>query len=165
MASMGSLARRRTENVHGELLPLLQIAERRANGGMMKRPAHASRHRSRMHDGTQLSSVARWLAAVLMVGVGVVAPQRRAGAAGFALREESAKLMGMAYAGTAAVAEDATTGFYNVAGLTRIRQGSVVGTVTGVLLNLDFHATDSTVFGQPVSGTTNVDPTRNVAIP
>src|SRR5262245_4399464 len=131
----------------------------------MKRPARASHRMYRIYDGSQLSLVMRSLAAVLVVGVGVVGPQRRAVASGFALREESAKLMGMAYAGTAAVAEDATTGFYNVAGLTRIRQGSLVGTVTGVLLNLDFHADSSTAFGQPVSGTTDADPTRNVAIP
>lgn len=71
----------------------------------------------------------------------------------------------MAYAGTAALAEDATSGYYNVAGLTRIKQGSVVGTVTGFLLTLDFHPTSSTVYGQPVSGSTGVDPTRNVLVP
>jgi long-chain fatty acid transport protein len=107
----------------------------------------------------------RWLATVLLVAMGVIAPPRRAGASGFALREESAKLMGTAYAGTAAVADDASDGFYNVAGLTRIRQGSVVGTVTGFLLNLDFHATSATAFDQPVSGARNLEPTRNAVVP
>ncbi|MEO8603886.1 MAG: OmpP1/FadL family transporter [bacterium] len=86
-------------------------------------------------------------------------------ASGFALNEENAKLMGMAFAGTAALAEDATSGYYNVAGLTRIKQGSFAGTVTGYLLNLDFQATSSDVYGQPVSGTAAVDPTRNAVVP
>ena len=81
------------------------------------------------------------------------------------MNESSARLMGTAFAGTAALAEDATTGYFNVAGLTRIRQGSVAGTVTGYLLNLDFHGSSATVAGQPVFGATDVDPTRNAAVP
>jgi long-chain fatty acid transport protein len=100
-----------------------------------------------------------------MLTFGVAALPTPVFASGFALNEESAKLMGMAYAGTGALAEDATSGFYNVAGLTRTRQGSFVGNVTGFLLNQDFHATSSTVAGQPVSGATDVDPTRNAAVP
>lgn len=104
------------------------------------------------------------LAALLATGAGVLAPQR-ARASGFALNEESARLMGTAYAGTAALAEDATSGYYNVAGLTRIKQGSFVGNVTGFLLNLDSQTTSSSVYGKPVSGITEVDPTRNAVVP
>jgi long-chain fatty acid transport protein len=104
------------------------------------------------------------LAALLVICAGTMLA-RRASASGFALNEQSAKLMGMAYSGTAALAEDASTGYYNVAGLTRIRQGSLAGTVTGFLLDIDFRASSSTVAGQPVSGETDVDPSRNVAVP
>ena len=117
------------------------------------------------NDGATIRVRMRWVAVLVVVGIGAVAPARRSDASGFALREESAKLMGMAYAGSAAVAEDASDGFYNVAGLTRIRQGSVVGTVTGFLLNLDFHASSATVFNVPVPGTPNAEPTRNAVVP
>jgi long-chain fatty acid transport protein len=103
-------------------------------------------------------------AALLLAAIVVSAPEC-ARASGFALNEESAKLMGMAYAGTAALAEDATAGYYNVAGLTRIQQGSLVGSITGLFLDLNFRATDASVFGQPVSGVTALSPSRNVAIP
>ena len=110
-------------------------------------------------------ALTRGVVGVLLIAwVGALMPVRVL-ASGFALNEESGKLMGMAFAGTAALADDATSGYYNVAGLTRIKQGSFSGTVTGYLLNLDFHATSSTVFGQPVSGSTDADPTRNTAVP
>jgi len=86
-------------------------------------------------------------------------------AAGFALNEDSARVLGTAFAGSAAIAEDATTGYYNVAGLSRIEHGSVAGSVTGLLPNLDFNSTQSTVFGQPVSGDRHAEPTRDVVIP
>jgi len=132
----------------------------------MKRRMRA-RHRGRKHGGWQLASTTRVIsrvAALLVACVGTMGPHR-ASASGFALNEQSAKLTGMAFAGTAALAEDATSGYYNVAGLTRIKQGSFAGTVTGFLLDLDFHATSSTVFGQPVTGGTDADPLRNVAVP
>ena len=122
---------------------------------------------SRLHGGWPqrwTRRVTTHLAALLVICAGPMLA-RRASASGFALNEQSAKLMGMAYSGTAALAEDATTGYYNVAGLTRIRQGSLAGTVTGFLLDIDFRATSSTVAGQPVSGETDVDPSRNVAVP
>ena len=43
-----------------------------------------------------------------------------AGASGFALLEQSASRLGTAFAGTAAAADDATTLFFNPAGMTLI---------------------------------------------
>lgn len=115
---------------------------------------------------TQSSVATRPWAVVALAALLVGAlPAARAHASGFALNEASARLMGTAYAGSAALAEDATTGYYNVAGLTRIKQGSLAGTITGYLLALDFEATSATDYGMPVSGGRDVDPTRDAVIP
>lgn len=53
-------------------------------------------------------------------------------AAGFQLNEQNVTNLGLAYSGTAALAEDASTGFYNPAGLTRIPDGQVV--LSGVVI-------------------------------
>src|SRR4051812_12011031 len=50
-----------------------------------------------------------------------IAPQ--AGAAGFALYEQGVSGMGNAYAGAAAAAEDATTVWWNPAGMSRLASG------------------------------------------
>ena len=64
-----------------------------------------------------------------------------ASAAGFALIEQSASGMGNAFAGAAATAEDASTVFYNPAGMSRI-QGMQI-TVGGHLINLSAKFSDS----------------------
>lgn len=56
-------------------------------------------------------------------------------AAGFQLNEQNVTNLGLAYSGTAALAEDATTGYYNPAGLTRIPNGQVV--LSGVVIESD----------------------------
>jgi long-chain fatty acid transport protein len=111
-------------------------------------------------------AIAIGLGSAALVGICIGVPARCAHASGFQLHESSARLLGTAFAGSAALAEDATTGYYNVAGLTRIEHGSVAGSVTGFLLNLDFQAKDSTIFGAtPVSGDPHADPTRNAVVP
>jgi long-chain fatty acid transport protein len=83
----------------------------------------------------------------------VVAPGL-AHAGGFQLNEMGPKFLGTALAGTAALADDATTGFFNVAGLTRIKYGSLTGAASGVLLNLDLTAQEATTLDGtvPVTG-------------
>jgi len=91
---------------------------------------------------------------------------RTAHAAGYALYEQSTRLMSTAYAGTTVVAEDASTGFYNAAGLTRIPYGNITGVGTGYLLSSQFEATSSTTqqpFFHPVVGATENDPTVSAA--
>ncbi len=57
-------------------------------------------------------------------------------ASGFAIQEQNVTNLGLAYSGTAALAEDASTGFYNPAGLTRLGESEIV--LSGILINGDF---------------------------
>lgn len=59
-------------------------------------------------------------------------------AAGFALIEQSASGMGNAYAGAGAIAEDASTIFFNPAGMTYIEGTQAVGAFHLVNVNADF---------------------------
>ncbi len=54
-------------------------------------------------------------------------------ASGFQLSEQNASNLGTAYAGVASIAEDASTGFYNPAGLTRLGQEQIA--VSGVWIH------------------------------
>jgi long-chain fatty acid transport protein len=63
--------------------------------------------------------------AALSGGAALLAMQS-AGAAGFALAEQNTSGLGNAYAGAAAVAEDASTVFFNSAGLTQLKRTSLV---------------------------------------
>lgn len=60
-------------------------------------------------------------------------------AAGFALIEQSASGMGSAYAGAAAVAEDASTIFFNPAGMTYVQGTQVVGALHLINPNAEFN--------------------------
>jgi long-chain fatty acid transport protein len=82
----------------------------------------------------------------------LLAPARASGS-GFQINEHSARLTGTAYAGTAALAEDASMGFFNPAGITRVRGGSIAGTLTVIDTTIDLQATSATTFGRiPVTG-------------
>ncbi|HLQ25291.1 MAG TPA: outer membrane protein transport protein [Acidiferrobacterales bacterium] len=70
-----------------------------------------------------------------------------AGAAGFQLLEQNASGLGNAFAGTAAVAEDASTIFFNPAGMTRLPASQAVVAVSAIRLSAKFHdAGSSTPF-------------------
>ena len=95
-------------------------------------------------------------------------------AGGFQINEHSARLTGTGYSGTAALAEDASMGFFNPAGLTRLKGGSVAGTASIIALQADLTATSASTFGTiPVTGangsmeasggTTEVVPSFHVA--
>ena len=90
------------------------------------------------------------IAACLLWGV-LGAPIAARGA-GVAVLEQSARLTGTGYSGTAALAEDASMGFFNPAGLTRLKGGSLAATATVIDANIDFTATSATTWGQPVTG-------------
>ncbi len=102
---------------------------------------------------------------VVVVSLASALAATRALGSGFALNAGSPRLMSMAFGGQAALAEDATTTFYNAAGLTRIKQGSFVGVSNGYLIDLDFQGTSSTVYGRPVSGSLDVSPGRDAWVP
>ena len=67
-----------------------------------------------------------------------------ASAAGFALIEQSVSGLGTAYSGGAAIAEDASTIYYNPAGLTQLNGSQVVGGVHVIVPSAKFHNEGST---------------------
>jgi len=67
----------------------------------------------------------------------------QAGAAGFALLEQNASGLGNAYAGSAAVAADASTIFFNPAGLTLLPGTQVVIAGAGIDIQTQFNGTAS----------------------
>lgn len=84
-------------------------------------------------------------------------------AGGFQLFEQSASALGNAFAGTSASAEDASTGFYNPAGLTRIENEQIV--IAGTALGLDISSNVTSATSQinglaaaPVTGVSNSKP-------
>jgi long-chain fatty acid transport protein len=64
-------------------------------------------------------------------------------AAAFALHEQNAALLGGFYAGSAAIAEDASTNWYNPAGLTQLNGWNIVVTGLGVWTQVDFEGSTS----------------------
>ena len=77
-----------------------------------------------------------------------------AGASGFALLEQSASRLGTAFAGTAAAADDATTVFFNPAGMTQLEGRQLAaGLASGIEITSEFRDAGSTAaFGQPIGG-------------
>jgi len=74
-------------------------------------------------------------------------------AAGFQLNENSASGLGNAFAGGAAVAEDASTLWSNAAGMSRIRTPQVVGALHLVKPSIKFHDEGSSpALAQPLGG-------------
>jgi long-chain fatty acid transport protein len=76
-----------------------------------------------------------------------------AGASGFALLEQSASRLGTAFAGTAAAADDATTVFFNPAGMTSLHEPEAIVSASGIEITSEFR-NDSSVaaFAQPLGG-------------
>jgi len=76
-----------------------------------------------------------------------------AAASGFALLEQSASRLGTAFAGTAAAADDATTVYFNPAGMTALRQPEAVVSASGIEIGSEFRNAGSTAaFAQPLGG-------------
>ena len=72
---------------------------------------------------------------------------------GFYLLEQNASGLGRAFAGTAAIADDASTVFYNPAGLARLEGVQVLAAVSGINVNTRFHDSASVAaLGQPLGG-------------
>lgn len=87
-----------------------------------------------------------------LLGAGFLAISSSASlASGFALIEQSASQMGNAFAGGAAFANDASTIYFNPAGMTRL-PAQLVGGIHYVLTSAKFDGNATDVFGNPVSG-------------
>jgi len=69
------------------------------------------------------------------------------------LEIQGAKELGSAYAGSAALAEDASTVWFNPAGMAHLKQRSLTGGLAVVDLSIKYHDEHSTtLLGQPVTG-------------
>jgi long-chain fatty acid transport protein len=74
-------------------------------------------------------------------------------ASGFALLEQSASRLGSAFSGTAAIADDATTVYFNVAGMTQLKSVEAIAIASGIEITSELTNTSSTAaFGQPLGG-------------
>lgn len=92
-------------------------------------------------------SLKQILGALMMTGAAATAQ-----GAGFAIIEQSASGMGNAYAGAAASAEDASTVFFNPAGLTRLSQRQLVVAGHVIRPSSEFSNDGSTdVLGTPIA--------------
>jgi long-chain fatty acid transport protein len=80
----------------------------------------------------------------IFFGFAVFATSVTAQAAGFALIEQGGSGMGNAYAGASAVAEDASTIFFNPAGMTYINGTQAVGAIHLIKPNAEFNNQDPT---------------------
>jgi len=97
------------------------------------------------------------LAKTLVIGLGSLSTAGMitpAFSSGFALNEQSASGLGNAFAGGAAIAEDATTVYYNPAGMSRISGDELAVGANVIMIKADFTNDGSTnaTDGQPLSG-------------
>ncbi len=76
-----------------------------------------------------------------MLAVGIASASTVTQAGSFGLIEQSASGQGVAYAGAAAIAEDASTIYFNPAGMTRLSGSQIV--VAGHIVSPDAKYTDS----------------------
>lgn len=89
----------------------------------------------------------------LMAGLALLVPAGFASASGFALIEQSASGLGTAYAGGAAAAEDASTVFFNPAGMVLLNGQQVSGMLHYIIPSATFSKdTAQNVVGAPLSG-------------
>jgi len=99
-----------------------------------------------------ISSLGLCLKLLLPVVVFALISQGSVHAAGFALMEQSVSGLGNAFAGGAAVAEDATTIFYNPAGLTRLKGQQAIAGVHFIRTSFQFENQGSTHVLTPITG-------------
>lgn len=93
--------------------------------------------------------LSHWLGAAALGAV--LAPMDLSHASGFALLEQSASRLGTAFAGTGAAADDATTMYFNPAGLVYLGEAQVLLIPSAVEITSEFHDRGSTAsLGQPL---------------
>lgn len=105
---------------------------------------------------TRIHGNKKWLARLFVVGA-LIGMCSSVWASGFQLIEQNATNLGTAYAGTAALAVDASTGYYNPAGLTRLGREQIAGSLVFIDSRTRIDATGGTpsnfVNGVPTSFT------------
>jgi len=102
-------------------------------------------------------SLCKWMWVLIFIGCISFISVGSVFGAGFALIENGISGLGNAYAGGAASAEDASTIFYNPAGMTRLEGKQVIAGAHIIMPSVKFHNEGSThllqgVTGQPLSG-------------
>lgn len=81
---------------------------------------------------------------VLMAAAGIISFSQSAMATAYQLWEQDGASIGNYHAGRAAIAEDASTAFYNPAGLVRIHNQQLVVGIVPILTNIQFNGTVTT---------------------
>jgi long-chain fatty acid transport protein len=102
----------------------------------------------------------------------LILPPHLASGSSFGLLEQSASRLGTAFAGTGAAADDATTLFYNPAGLTQLESAEVTVVASGIYIDSSFEDEGSQpALGQPLgdeggnAGGWNAVPSVYLALP
>jgi long-chain fatty acid transport protein len=85
-------------------------------------------------------------------------------ASGFALREQSAEGLGDAFAGQAAKAYNASTVFYNPAGMTNLDSNEIAASTTWIAPDSQFKGSNTNVTGGTVGGRDDVNAIKAAAI-
>lgn len=99
------------------------------------------------------AAVSRIVGMMLTASTASLLPSTQALAAGFALLEQSASRLGTAFSGTAAVADDATTIYYNPAGMVQLTQSEALVALSGIDIGSEFRNRNSqAALGQPLGG-------------
>lgn len=86
-------------------------------------------------------------------------------AAGFAIKEQSITSLGRAFAGSAAVAEDASTIFFNPAGLTYLDRSELDLGLNYIKPQSEFRDEGSTINGNPLTGGDGGDAGNDAFVP
>jgi len=89
-------------------------------------------------EGRKVLRSRSWFCARCLLALLAPAIPASAWAAGFQLLEQNVSSLGNAYAGTAASAEDASTIFYNPAGMTRLKGGNLVMAINAIKPSVEF---------------------------
>src|SRR5262252_10565637 len=94
-----------------------------------------------------------------VVAMALAAASAPAWAAFFQIAEQSASGVGNAFAGGAAIAEDASTVWYNPAGMTRLDHPQLILGASYLDINIKTNsATATSVLGAPIGGGTGKNP-------
>ena len=110
-----------------------------------------------LKDNKERKNLYRFLFSI-SIGLGVTNINSSALAGGFSITEQSIKNLGNAAAGSSALAEDASTVFYNPAGLTRLLGNSFQGSGYVIFSDINFQNRDSTTAtGNLLSGGDNTE--------
>src|SRR5262245_39022608 len=134
---------------------MARITEVEPAGVIATRPVSPAPERVRLIGGCMPNGklIARKICVAGAAGITLSLSSLPAWSAAFALQEQSASRLGTAFAGAASAADDASTMFYNVAGLAYLEHPEVLVVLSGVGLNTKFKDDASArAFGQPLGG-------------